>query len=127
MSYKFMIDSSAWIEYFGGTEKGEKARRIIEAVGIATSIIAIAELADKFEREGRDFHPSLQFIKSKAAIIELTAELALLAAKLKKTARKKSPKFGIADALHLATAIQEKAVLVTADKDFLGLGNTLLI
>jgi predicted nucleic acid-binding protein len=118
MGYKYVIESSAWAEYLGGTGKGEKVRQIIEHDMAATSIIAIVELADKFQRENKKFGTALEFIKSRAAVIPLTEWIALEAARLKKEIRSKNSKFGIADALHLATALQEKAVLVTFDNDF---------
>ena len=118
MGYKYVIESSAWAEYLGGTGKGEKVRQIIEHDLAATSIIAIVELADKFQRENQKFDASLNFIKSRAAIIPVTEWIALEAARLKKEIRSKHSKFGIAGALHLATALQEKAVLATFDADF---------
>ncbi|MBI2664640.1 PIN domain-containing protein [Candidatus Woesearchaeota archaeon] len=118
MGYKYVIESSAWAEYLGGTGKGEKVRQMIEHDVAATSVIAIVELADKFQRENQKFDTSLKFIKSRAAIIPITEWIALEAARLKKEIRSKHPKFGIADALHLATAMQEKAVLITFDADF---------
>ena len=127
MSYKYVIDSSAWFEYFTGTESGNSLLNIIETEPIATSIIAVAELADKFEREGISFAAHLKFIQSRAAIISLSVELALHAAKLKKEHRPQHGKFSLADGVHLATAHQENAILVTTDRDFSGVKNTMLV
>jgi predicted nucleic acid-binding protein len=126
MSYKYAIDSSIWIAYFAGSARAD-IRRIIEHEAIATSIIAIAELADKFEREDQVFEGPLRFIQSRASILPLTISIAMHAAKLKNSLRKKHEKFGLADGLHLATSMQEKATFVTADKDFSGIGNALIV
>ena len=53
MSYKYVIDSYAWIEYFRGTRAGAKARRYIKEENSATPTIVIAELSRKLLRELR--------------------------------------------------------------------------
>ncbi len=127
MSFNYIIDTSAWLEYFGATAKGLKIKRIVEQEDIATSITAILEIADKFEREGRRFDVCLQFIQRRAAVLPLTVELTLAAAKNKWKQRQKHGKFGISDGVHLATARQEGAVLVTADNDFAGIESVMLV
>src|SRR3989344_980476 len=118
MSYDYIIDSSVWVEYFSGSEKGKKSKEIIDQKKIATSIICIAELADKFTREERPFHNHLLFIQSKSAILPLSVPITILAAKVKLEQRKKKPKFGLADALQFATAREIGATLITGDSDF---------
>ncbi len=44
MSYRFVIDSYAWIEYFRGSGSGTKAKDYIESKKGATSAISVAEL-----------------------------------------------------------------------------------
>ncbi len=118
MAYKYLIDSSAWVEYYLGSSKGLKIKQIIEEEAIATSIIALAELADKFEKEEKEIAPILGFIQSRAAIIHLSITIILDAAKIKKDIGRRNKKFGLADALHLATARQESLSFITADNDF---------
>src|SRR3989344_7535052 len=113
MSIEQVIDASVWIEYFAGCEKAREMVKIIENGRIGTSIISIAELADKFERENRESGDALKFIMAHAAILPITVEIAMLAAKLKKQIRKKSSKFGLADALCLASAKFQNAIFVT--------------
>jgi len=127
MSYKFVIDSSVWIEYFGGTLKSEAVKTAIEQEDIATSIIAIVEIADKFEREKRSLNIFLDYISRRSEIISLTMSIARKAAVIKQEIRATSKKFGIADAIHLATATYLNTVLVTADSDFRGIKNVEII
>lgn len=127
MSYDYIIDSSAWIDYFEGTSNGYKLKRLIEQEEIATSVVAIAEIADKFERNGRKFEIMLEFIRRRSAILPVSVEIALRAAKLKNEIRKRRAKFGISDGIHLATALEEGATLVTSDSDFEGLERVLII
>ena len=116
---KFSIDTSAWIEYF--SDPTEELTNMIEKGNIITSIIAIAELADKFIRNDKNISKALDFIQQKAKIINLNIPIAVEAAKVKKGVRKKNEKFGLADGIHYATAKKENAILLTKDNDFQGL------
>lgn len=127
MSHKYVVDTSAWVEYFGGTTKGAKLARIMETEPIATSVIALAELADKAERDNIPFAERLEFIKNCGTILPLSVPIALAAAKLKKRFRAQSPKFGLIDGIHLATALDEHAILLTADTDFRAAGNVMVV
>ncbi len=121
MSIKYIVDTSAWIEYFSGSSKGEKVRDIIEEGETGTPIIVIAELNDKYVREGKEFGTSLKFIKEHSSLISLTLEIALVAGELKSEIRKKEKDFGLADAIVLATAKSKKSKLLTTDPHFKGL------
>ena len=127
MNYEYLIDSSVWVEYFSGSEKGNKSKDIIESKKVAISIIAIAELADKFAREGKSFENYLLFIQNKAAILPITVSISLEAAKIKLKQRKKQPKFGLADALQLATSREKVCMFVTTDNDFVEMAGVLLV
>ncbi len=51
MSYRYVIDTFAWIEYLIGSRRGLTAKRYIEGEKAATPTIAIAESAKWFVRE----------------------------------------------------------------------------
>jgi len=125
MSYKYVIDSSAWIEYFGGSY--ERLKDIIEHEKIATSVAAIAEIVDKLCRGNLSFVKELRYIQTRSAILGISVSDAVVAAKIKNVLRKEKPKFGLVDGIHLATALRENAVLVSTDTDFAGLRNSLVI
>lgn len=127
MSISYVIDTSAWVEYFAGSPKGIKISKLIEEGRIATSIIAIAELAYVFERKEISFEKQLNFIQSRATFVPITVETALQAAHFKKQLRQKKEKFSLADGIHLATAVQQNATLITTDTDFSGLPSVLLL
>lgn len=112
------IDTSIWVAYFRGEEQ---VKQLIEREELVTSTIAIAELAALFEKQSLSFKKELLFMKSRAKIVSLTTEIALQAATIKTQQRKKNKKFGLADAMHYATALDQEARLVTMDNDFLGL------
>ena len=127
MSYKYVIDSFTWFEYHSGSEKGLKIREVIETENIATSIITIAELSDKFHREDVDFEKLLLFIRSRSAILPITVSIAVQAGQLKKKMRRKAKDFGLADAIILQTALENDAQLISGDSDFRHAPNTMLI
>lgn len=127
MSFKYVIDSSAWLAYLEGSQKGAEIHRIIEERAGAITILSLAELADKFERENKAFEKTLQFIQSKAPILSLNISIILDAAKIKKKQRATRTKFGLIDALHLATANHHAAIFMTLDYDFTGLENVVVL
>ena len=122
-----VLDSSAWIELFGGSVKGEKVDKLLNAEESYTSVVSLAEIADKLDRQGKDVSVAYSVIQKRASVLTLTPQIALDAGKLKNKIRKTRPKFGLFDAIHLATAEQHKATFVTTDADFSGLQNVMLL
>lgn len=122
-----MLDSSAWVEYFAGTELGAKAKKIIENEEIMTCILSIAELSDKFSREKEDFGDFLGFVKSSSAIANITVETCSEAGKLKSERRQAKKDFGLADAIIYLTAKENSCILVAKDRDFEGMKNAVLL
>jgi len=120
MNYKYLIDTFAWVEYFRGTKKGEIVRDCIEKGKVFTPTIVLAELSDLYERKKvSNWERDLGFIISKTTILDLNQELATESGKTKNDIRKKhKTKFGLADAIILATARKMNAKVVTGDKHF---------
>ncbi len=119
-----MIDSWAWIEYFKGTGQGQQAAEYIDGDDeIVVSSVNIAEvyrflLANKKEEADR----LIQFLKQRSFVIDLTAELAQEAARIKH-----HKKHGMADAMVLATAQAHHSLVVTGDDDFKKEANVIYI
>ena len=83
MSYRYVIDAYAWIEYFRASKHGEAAKRYIEGGEAATPTIVVAEVSRKLlkeieagneTREGR--MKRLEFIRATTQIVELNFEIA---------------------------------------------------
>jgi len=128
MSCDVVIDSYAWIEYFKGSGYGKKAKEYIENGNCATPTIVLAELSDKYKREGWKFwEEDLEFILAKTKIIDLTKEIAITAGETKKKMRKNHPNFGLADAIIFETAKSENASVLTGDEHFKGVENVIYI
>ena len=118
MSDTFVLDAFAWIEYFLGSERGEKVRGFIEGSKCITPTIVIAELSAKYSNEGRDFANKLKFIRFNTNVAVLNEEIAALSGKLKSEQRKTKKEFGIADSIIYATALAYSAKVITGDPHF---------
>jgi predicted nucleic acid-binding protein len=128
MSYDYVVDSYAWIEYFRGSEAGKKARGFIEGGKAAIATIAVAELREKYAREDWTyFDEDLLFITSSSAIVNLTKDIAVMAGETNVAMKAKMKGWGMADSITLATAQVAKAKVVTGDKHFKGLKQAILI
>ncbi len=118
MKNKYMLDSSAWIEYFKGSVVGEKVNDVIEKEEILICTLSIAEISDKFAREKEDFEKFLVFIKNVSAIIDITISSCSESGKLKMERRKVKKEFSLADAIIYLTAKENSCILMTKDRDF---------
>ncbi|MFH0897427.1 MAG: type II toxin-antitoxin system VapC family toxin [Candidatus Bathyarchaeota archaeon] len=119
MSFRYVIDSCAWIEYFRGTRIGEEARQYIEGREAATATITIVELREKYLREGWNcFDEDLAFITSRTLIVPLDKSLAVLAGEINHSMKQEVKRWGISDSIILATAKSTSAKVVTGDQHF---------
>jgi predicted nucleic acid-binding protein len=118
MSYKYVIDSFAWIEYFFGSKRGESAKPFIEGGEAATPAIVLAELVEKYKREKISFEENLRFILSNTKIVDLSQKIALSAGEINFENKKKIDGWGMADSIVLASAKALGARVVTGDEHF---------
>ena len=126
MSFSYIIDSYAWVEYFRGTKEGAAAKEYIEKKSNATCSITIAELAEKYRRENKDFLEDYTFIVSKSRIIDLSGDIALAAGEINFENKKKIKNWGMSDAIILATARMFNAKVVTGDEHFRNLKEVMI-
>lgn len=114
-----LLDSFAWMEYFMGTQEGEKVRRFVEDdIQLYTSPIVIAEIYSKSLRTDGNAEERKDFIIKRCALIILDEIIAVEAAKIHAEKKIKTPDFGLADALILASARNRKIKVVTGDPHF---------
>lgn len=127
MANRYLLDSSAWIEYFAGTQLGEKVKEVAEKESIVTCILSIAEISDKFSKEEEKFDKFLAFIKSKSSIVNITMSSCSEAGKLKAERRTTKKEFGTVDAVIYLTAKENSCILVTKDDDFENMNNVIIL
>ncbi len=128
MSYEYVIDSYAWIEYFRGTEAGSRVRPYAESDSAATSTLTIAELKEKYLREKwPSFEEDLNFITARTAVTPVDRSIAIIAGELNHKRKKIKSDWGMADSIVLATARNASAKVVTGDPHFEGLSDAVII
>ena len=126
---KFIVDASAWIEYFRGSEYGAKLNDILEdqTTTIYTCAITVAEIVSKTARDGRDSEAAYDMLLSNSQIIKLDEQISKQAGLFHFKMRQTSKDFGIADAFILAAANKLEAKIITGDPHFKGLKNAIMI
>ncbi len=132
-----VVDTYAWIEYFQGSKKGEEVKEfLLSAENVYTPSIVLAEIARKYIRENipREIvKQRLKIIVEISFIVYINAEIALEAGKtyleLVKHAKDKGlrQKPSLNDALVLAIARKLGAKILTGDKHFKDLEETIWI
>jgi len=128
---RYIMDSYAWLEYFMGTEAGARVKRIVdsEADEKLTPSVCLAEIYAKILRTEDEQKAELRraFIKSRSALIPLTEELAVEAAKTNVAMKKKVHGWGLADSVVLSTAKNRNGKVATGDPHFRGLNESYMI
>ena len=117
---KFIVDSFAWIEYFNGTLRGTKARKIIEKKEneLFTLDVCLAEIKFWALQEKTDFREIQKTVRANSAVVESGSNEWLDAAEIKFKERKKHKGFGLIDALLIVKQKQLNAIIITGDKHF---------
>ncbi|MEM2902739.1 MAG: PIN domain-containing protein [Candidatus Bathyarchaeia archaeon] len=80
-----LIDSFAWIEYFKGSRRGANIKEYVESCEpIYTPSICLVEIKSKYLTESKDPTTRIELILERSFIVPLDAEVALLAAEIRK-------------------------------------------
>jgi predicted nucleic acid-binding protein len=134
MSYKYIIDAYAWIEYFRASRLGEVAKTYIESEFSATPSIVVAEVSRKLRKEieaGNETEEGrlkrLEFIRASTQIVALDFEIAAEAGEIDVHMKKKIQGWGLADSIILCTARAMKGKVITGDRHFKGFKETIMI
>ena len=119
-----LVDSWAWIEYLKGSFAGEKAKEVIENNNrLLLATINVSEIYRfLLENMPSSAEKLMQFVLKSSFVIPLETSTALKAARIKH-----EKKMGLADAIVLATAIENKASVLTGDDDFKKIQNIIYI
>ncbi len=134
MSYSYVIDTFAWIEYLIGSRRGLAAKKYIEGGKAATPTVTIAELAKWFLREiefGRrsleEMNQAFQYARTKTLVVDLDEPMARKAGETDFLMKKKVRNWPLADSIIYATATLASAQVVTGDPHFKSVENTILL
>jgi len=134
MSYEYVIDSYAWVEYFRASEAGEVAKEFIEHGKSATPTIVVAEISRKLLKEideGNETEEGrlkrLEFIRATTQVVDLDFAIAVQAGEIDSSMKKQRRGWGLADSIILCTAKVVQGRVVTGDEHFRGLDETVFI
>ena len=112
-----LLDSWAWLEYFMGSEKGERIKQVVEESDevIIVSKINIFEIYQKIlrVRSKEEAEKFISFILGRSHLDDLSVEIIKLACE-----EKIKFSLGMADSIILSTAIHYDATIYTGDTDF---------
>jgi len=118
-----IFDSSAWIEYFAASPKGERVREIVDGGEVKyTPAVCLLEIKAKYLREGRDPSERMDFICGASSIFSLSKEVCLQAADMRQ-------RHGLhtVDAMIYSVARTLKGTLITCDKHFQKLDGVVIV
>ncbi len=122
-----LLDTSAWIEYFLATEKGDNVKEILKNEDAFTSVITTGELVNWCLKNNLPYEKYLKEIKLYSRMIELNEKIAILAGQLNFERKKLIKNWGMADSIVLSTSIIYDLRIITKDSHFKNLPNVLLI
>ncbi len=122
-----ILDSSAWIELFDGSDRGKRVREILETEQCYTSIVTLAEVSNWSTKQNYDTKLLMEAIKRGSSIIDLTEDIAILAGEINFERKKTNDKWGMLDSFILATANICGLHLLTKDSDYIDLPNAELL
>ena len=118
-----ILDTSAWIEFFIKSKKGELVKEILKKGECYTSIVSISEISNWALRENKDGKEITEFVIKTTEIININNEISFLAGELNFKRKKKVKNWGMLDSFILATALIYSFTILTKDSHFKDLEN----
>jgi predicted nucleic acid-binding protein len=118
-----LLDTSAWVEFFQKTERGEKVKHYLKKERCFTSIVSIAEISHWARKQKLNSKELVGYITSLTEILNLTLDIAFLAGELNFERKRIIKNWGMLDSFILATAARFGLKILTKDSQFQDLPN----
>src|SRR3989344_6549975 len=120
-----LLDTSAWIELFQGTEKTLVVKNILEKEENFTSTITFAEVVNWCLKNSKEdkITEYIEGIKDGSTILDLNEAIIISAGKLNYERKKIVKNWGMVDSLILATSLFYDLKIITKDSHFKDLEN----
>jgi predicted nucleic acid-binding protein len=115
---RLVLDTSVWIEYLIGSEKGVVVKEHLKNEEIITPSIVLLELSYRAEKEKWNMQELLDFIKLNSKIVGFNDEFILRFGRVYNEAKSKVKDIGLADCIILTTALLNDAKILTRDRHF---------
>jgi predicted nucleic acid-binding protein len=129
MMSKLILDSSAWIEYFMGSDKGKKVRAHLAKANAFTIItgVTVAEICKKFLQTSQPSETLITALRMMTKLVTIDYKAGEDTARIVIKQRQTRPKFSTADAHIVAIARQHNVRIITCDTDFLDIPEATVI
>ncbi|MDP3742143.1 MAG: PIN domain-containing protein [Candidatus Micrarchaeota archaeon] len=122
-----LLDTSAWIEFFNGSESGKRVKQLLASEASYTSAISIAEVAKWAKQNGKDVEAYNEALKTNSQIISLEEYILKEAGIKYLELRKISKDIGMIDVIIYTTAQLHGLELITHDSDFKNLNGVKML
>ncbi len=115
-----ILDTSAWVEIFDGTEKSRHAVEVLRKNDCFTSIVTVAETAEWCAKKGLQHKTSdfIELIKAGSRLLGLDEGISRMAGELNQKRKKEGKKWGMMDSIIVATAQVYGLKILTKDNAF---------
>lgn len=113
-----LLDTSAWIEFFEGTGKGERVKDVLNQNKCYTSIVSLAEITNWSLKYNKDTKFLVDTIEKLSSIINMDKSIVVLAGQLNFERKKKNKKWGMLDSFVLATGMIYNLKILAKDPDY---------
>ncbi|MFH1774872.1 MAG: PIN domain-containing protein [Methanobacteriota archaeon] len=121
------LDTSAVIEHFLGSKRGERVAAILKREPCFISILSLAEAKIWCIKNNRDYAIWLEKTSKMVSIVEITKSICESGAEITHTMQKTNKNFGLMDGLILATARSLNQGLMMKDAHFKGIEDVEII
>ena len=120
-----LFDTSVWIEFFQGTDKGKKVEKILVREENFTSIVTFAEVINWCFKNNKEdkIEAYIEGIKKGSKILDLDEIIIIIAGELNYRRKQMEKNWGMLDSFILATAQVYNLKILTKDLHFKDLPN----
>lgn len=118
-----LIDTSAWIEFFLKSNRGERVKHYLKTKSCYTSIVSIAEISNWAIKQKLDGRELVRYVIELTQLIGLNLKTVFLAGELNFQRKKIERDWGMMDSIILATAQIYNLKVLTKDSQFKDLPN----
>jgi len=118
-----LLDTSAWIEFFIGSDRGKRVKIVLDLAECYTSIVTLAEVVNWSLKEKRDARSLVNMISQLSTVIKVDEDIAAVAGQLNFERKKANKKWGMLDSFILATGMIYDLAILAKDPDYKDIPN----
>jgi len=125
-----LIDTSAWMEIFGGSPWGQRALACLENQSPqAISVLTLYELQYRLEHLYGEKKTAtlLDIVVANTEVLPVDSRIAVDAGRIKAGQKREGSSIGAVDCLILATARAYRLKILTGDRHFAGFDETITV